>query len=549
MFYREKEMFSKHLRWLDVVAVAALLATPAVGESPKKGAVLSTVPFPDVQIRDAFWSPRLDTNRKATIEANLRQCEIIGCMQNFAVAGELRQGKFKGIPFNDIFLYRAIEAVAYTLADKPDADLEKRADAIIDLIAAAQQSDGYLNTYVTLVKPKERWRNVRFLHELCTAGHLFEAAVAYHHATGKRKLLDVAIKLADYIGSVFGPNGRLETSGHEEIELALVRLYQVTNEKKYLKLAEFFLDIRGQAGKRRLYGEYAQDHKPLREQREAVGHAVRAMFLYTAMADVAALTGDQGLFQAMDAIWHDIVERKMYITGGIGPSAHNEGFTVPYDLPNETAYCETCATCGMAIWNHRLFLLTGEGKYADVLERCVYNGLLSGVSLSGDRFNYVNPLASSGHHHRQPWFPCPCCPPNVARYIPAMGERVYAHRGNAIWTVLYMGNTAVVPLDGGKVKLSQKTNYPWDGHVQITVEPEKTFPFDLRLRIPGWCSRPAGQSGLYRAAGLPIRASREGDRLHQRPGRGRPDARQRFPYHLTSLEGRRCRSALLADAD
>jgi DUF1680 family protein len=433
---------------------------------------LTAVPFQEVHITDGFWSKRIDTNRTATIEANLRKCESTGRIRNFAIAGKLEEGKHKGLLFDDSDLYKVLEGIAYTLSSQRDAELEKRTDAIIDKIAAAQQPDGYLNTYYTLVKPEERWKNIQYGHELYCAGHLIEAAVAYHQATGKRKLLDVAIKLADHIDRTFGPGKKVDTCGHEEIELALVKLHRATKEERYLKLAQFFLDMRGRKDKRRLFGEYAQDHKPIREQMEVAGHAVRAMYLYCGMADVAGITGDKELLRAITRIWHDVVDRKMYVTGGIGPSASNEGFTVPYDLPNDSAYAETCAAIGMALWNHRMFLMSGEGKYADVLEREVYNGLLSGVSLSGDRFFYVNPLGSVGRHHRVEWFDCSCCPTNIVRYVPGMGERVWAHRDNAIWTVLYMGNQTTIPLKDGKVRLTEKTKYPWEGDIEITIEPE-----------------------------------------------------------------------------
>jgi DUF1680 family protein len=468
---------------LSAWAVVVTTASPSLADTGG----LTAVPFPQVRVVDAFWGPRLHTNRTVTIEANLHQCEITGRIKNFAVAGKLETGKHQGLLFDDSDVYKVLEGIAYTLASQRDPDLEKRADAIIDKIAAAQQPDGYLNTYYTLVKPNERWKNIQHGHELYCAGHLIEAAVAYQQATGKRRLVDVACKLADHITTVFGPGRRQETSGHEEIELALVKLYRATSNRRYLEQARFFLDVRGRADQRRLFGEYTQDHKPIRDQQEVTGHAVRAMYLYCAMADVAAVTGDRGLLTALDHIWHDVVDRKMYLTGGIGPSAHNEGFTVPYDLPNDTAYAETCAAIGMALWNHRMFLMTGEGKYADVLEREVYNGLLSGVSLSGDRFFYVNPLASVGKHHRVPWFDCSCCPTNIVRYLPGIGERVYAHRDNDVWTVLYMGNTAAIALKDGKVKMTQETRYPWDGDIRITVEPEKTLEFALHLRIPGWC--------------------------------------------------------------
>ncbi|MEX2120041.1 MAG: beta-L-arabinofuranosidase domain-containing protein [Pirellulales bacterium] len=469
------------LTWIAAVAQDS----HAAEQSP-----LKAVPFQDVSIADAFWSPRIATNQTATIEANLHQCEVTGRLKNFAVAGKLVEGKHEGLLFNDSDVYKVIEGIAYTLAGRRDKKLEARTDEIIDLIAAAQQEDGYLNTYYTLVEPDKRWQNIQYGHELYCAGHLVEAAVAYYQATGKRKLVDVAIRFADHIDSVFGPDKRHETCGHQELELALVKLYRTTGERRYLKLAGFLLDMRGSDDGRRLFGEYAQDHVPIRRQREVTGHAVRAMYLYSAMADVAAETVDQGLLEALDAIWHDVADRKMYITGGIGPSAHNEGFTVPYDLPNDSAYAETCAAIGMALWNHRMFLMSGDAKYADVLEREVYNGLVSGVSLTGDRFFYVNPLGSKGQHHRVPWFDCSCCPTNIVRYIPGMGERAYAHRGNTLWTVLYMGGSADISLEGGKVRLTQKTRYPWDGQIVLTVEPERSFPFDLHLRVPGWCAEP-----------------------------------------------------------
>jgi DUF1680 family protein len=481
---------SRSAALLALTTLAVLAARSPTGEKTdqKLPQSLTAVPFQAVRVADDFWGPRMERNRAVTIEANLRQCEVTGCINNFAVVGKLRDGKHRGLLFYDSDLYKVIEGIAYTLTLKPDPALEKRADAIIDLIAAAQQPDGYLNTYYTLVKPKQRWKNIQHGHELYCAGHLIEAAVAYHQATGKRKLLDAARRFADHIISVFGPGRRVDTSGHEEIELALVKLYRATRDKRYLEQAQFFLDVRGRGDQRRLFGEYAQDHKPVRQQREVAGHAVRAMYLYCGMADVAGCTGDRELIAALENIWSDVVERKMYVTGGIGPSARNEGFTVPYDLPNDSAYAETCAAVGMALWNHRMFLMSGgDGKYADVLERVVYNGLLSGVSLAGDRFFYVNPLGSVGRHHRQAWFECSCCPGNIVRYLAGMGERVYARKGNGVWTVLYLGGTATIPLESGKVKLTQETRYPWDGEIKITVAPEKRFAFDLHLRVPGWC--------------------------------------------------------------
>jgi uncharacterized protein len=462
--------------------LVALLSFVSSGAEP-----LAPVAFQQVHIDDSFWSPKIETNRTATIEANLRQCELTGRIKNFAVAGKLTPGKHEGALFNDSDVYKMIEGIAYSLSTHPDAQLEERTDAIIDQIAAAQQPDGYLNTYYTLVEPQSRWQNIQYGHELYCAGHLIEAAVAYKQATGKSKLLDVARKFADEICLTFGEGRKCDTCGHEEIELALIKLWRATGERKYLEQAKYFIDVRGRGDLRRLFGQYAQDDKPVRQQREVAGHAVRAMYLYSAMADVAAATGDRELLASLDSIWHDVVERKMYMTGGIGPSAHNEGFTVAYDLPNDSAYAETCAAIGMALWNHRLLLMTGDGKYADVLEREVYNGLLSGVSLSGDRFFYVNPLGSKGQHHRVPWFDCSCCPTNIVRYIPGMGERAFATRGNELWTVLYFGNEANVELAGGSVKVRAETRYPWEGEVKLTLSPEKPMAIDLKLRVPGWC--------------------------------------------------------------
>lgn len=472
---------------------AALLLGSAVCSPAQEldaGSRLEPVPFPQVHIDSPFWNPRLEAHAQSTVEANLHQCEITGRIQNFAVAAGGAEGKHQGFLFNDSDVYKVIEGIAYTLAGRRDKHLEKRADEIIELIERAQQPDGYLNTYYTLVEPQSRWQNIAHGHELYCAGHLMEAAVAYYQATGKRRLLDVACRLADHIDATFGPGKKVDTCGHEEIELALVKLYRATREPRYLELARFFIDVRGRADLRRLFGEYAQDHLPVREQTDVVGHAVRAMYLFCGMIDLAGATGDQSLLANLPRIWEDITQRKMYVTGGIGSSGSNEGFTQPYDLPNDTAYAETCAAIGLALWNHRMFLLSGHGKYADVLERAVYNGLLSGVSLSGDRFFYTNPLASRGQHERVPWFDCACCPSNIVRYVPSIGERAYAVGRDGVWTVLYMGSTATLQLGQRQIELVQETNYPWDGGITLVVAPEPPGEFTLYLRIPGWCEEP-----------------------------------------------------------
>ena len=449
---------------------------------------LTAVPVTEVEFTDQFWAPRIEVNRTTTLPQCFHHCEVTHRIRNFEVAGGLTAGQFEGIYFNDSDLYKVVEGAAYILAAYQDPELETYLDDLIKKLAAAQQEGGYLNTYYTLVEPDKRWSNLPVMHELYCAGHLFEAAVAHYRSTGKQNLLDIAIRFADEIDHVFGYDGLVGVPGHEEIELALVKLYQVTNEKRYLDLAKFFIDKRGNSDR-----DYAQDHLPVREQNQIVGHAVRAMYLYAGVADVVRYTHDQDLFATMNRIWDDVTLRKMYITGGIGPSAHNEGFTVPYDLPNETAYAETCAAIGMVFWSHRMFLLHGHVKYVDVLEQALYNGSISGVSLAGDQFFYVNPLASRGNHHRQPWYGCACCPTNIVRFIPQVGGYFYATSSAAVWVNLYAANRATISLSGGSVELVQETNYPWSGHVKLVVLPTHPTTFKLHLRIPGWCVKAAAK--------------------------------------------------------
>jgi len=469
---------------VSVLMIGVVCSTAEV-QSQYQG--LSPVPFTDVRIEDEFWAPKLETVREKTLPHNLEFCERTGRLSNFAKAAGLMEGEFRGIYFNDSDVYKVLEGAAYLLASHPDKELDKQVDEIIAWIAAAQQDDGYLNSYYTLVEPDKKWTNLKDKHELYCAGHLFEAAVAHYRATGKRTLLDVACKFADHIDSTFGPDKRHGVPGHEEIELALVKLWRVTGEERYLKLAQFFLDERGRERGRRLYGDYCQDHKPIEEQSEICGHAVRAMYLYSGVADIAAITGDKGYIDAMERIWRDVVFRKMYITGGIGPSASNEGFTVAYDLPNDSAYAETCASIGMVLWNHRLNLLHADARFADVVERVLYNGLLSGLSLDGERFFYVNPLASQGKHHRKPWYNCACCPTNVVRFMPTVGGYVYARSEDGIYVNLYVAGQSTVQLNDTSVKLTQQTRYPWDGNVKIIVEPKVPATFEICLRIPAWC--------------------------------------------------------------
>ncbi|WP_336774474.1 glycoside hydrolase family 127 protein [Paenibacillus sp. MMO-58] len=452
------------------------------------------VPFSEVKIKDAFWRPRLETLKNVTMGVCLDQCEKTGRIANFAIAGGLAEGKFEGMYYNDSDVYKVLEGAAYSLMTERDPKLEAEIDRIVELIEAAQESDGYLSTYYTLEAPELKWTDME-KHEMYNGGHLIEAAVAYYQATGKRRLLDVACRMADHYDSLFGPGKRHWAEGHEEIELALVKLFGVTGEERYWKLALWLLEERGHGhGVGAIWDKedwgpaYCQDDVPVRDIREVKGHAVRAMYLYTAMADVVLASGDPAYMEALDRVWAHTVERNMYVTGGIGPSVHNEGFTFDYDLPNESAYCETCAAIAMAFWNHRMNLLHGHGKYADIVEKELFNGALSGISLSGDRFFYVNPLASKGEHHRVEWFHTSCCPTNLARFLPSIGQYVYATSEDGISVNQYLSCETTVQLAGGSsVNLAQTTAYPWDGRVELRVNPEQSDEFAIRLRLPGWC--------------------------------------------------------------
>jgi DUF1680 family protein len=486
-------------RLVAVCATLVILGPAWAAEAPKDYPI-QPVPFSAVTVSGGFWGPRLETNRTVTVPYAFKQCEETGRISNFAKAAGLEQGKFEGAFFNDSDVYKVIEGAAYCLKLRPDANLEKYVDGVIDKIAAAQWDDGYLYTFYSVPRhlPGKRWANIAKYHELYCAGHLMEAAVAYHEATGKRKLLDVAIRLADYIDSVFGPGKRCDPPGHEEVEIGLVRLYRATGERRYLALAKFFLDQRGRAEGHKLSGPYGQDHKPVVEQSEAVGHAVRAGYLYSAMADIAALTGDEAYRRAIDRLWENVVGRKLYITGSVGARHEGEAFGADYELPNASAYNETCAAVANALWNHRLFLLEGDAKYLDVLERVIYNGFLSGVSLEGDRFFYPNPLAADRRGcERQAWFGCACCPTNVVRFVPSVPGYAYAHTADAVYVNLFIGGSATVPLGASAVVLRQETNYPWDGEVRITVEPETTAEFVINVRIPGWARNGPVPSDLY----------------------------------------------------
>jgi DUF1680 family protein len=476
----------------------ALLAQPATQK-------MEPVSFSQVIINDGFWKPRIEKVSKVTIPVCIEQTEVkTPRIRNFEKVARKAGQKHEGIYYDDSDVYKALEAMAYSLKNHPDAALEKKADQWIDKIAAAQEPDGYLNTYYSLMGLDKRWTDMEKHEDYC-AGHLIEAAVAYYNTTGKRKLLDVAVRLADHMDATFRRQNRPWVSGHQEVELALVKLARTTGDKKYVELADWFLDQRGRGhGKGMIWSnphmgpKYCQDDVPVRDQKEIAGHAVRAMYLYTGAADVGAAKNDAGYMQAMKTVWEDVVYRNMYITGGIGSSGSNEGFSQDYDLPNESAYCETCASVGMVFWNQRMNLLTGESKYVDVLERSLYNGALDGLSLSGDRFFYGNPLASSGQYARSEWFGTACCPSNISRLVESLGDYVYAKSDNAIWVNLFVGSTTTIPLQSGKVQLTQQTGYPWEGSVQITVSPDRKTKFPLLVRIPGWAQNEPVPGNTYR---------------------------------------------------
>lgn len=464
---------------------------------------IQPVNFTEVKLSDNFWAPRIRSNQDMTIPIALNQCYITGRVDNFKKAGGLMDGYFDTqFTFDDTDIYKIIEGMSYSIQMYPNKYLELRMDTLIQYIQKAQEPDGYLFTARTAGKPghlhewvgEKRWeKDPDLSHELYNCGHLYEAAVAHYQATGKRTLLDVAIKNADLLVKDFGPGKLTYEPGHQIVEMGLAKMYRVTGKKEYLDLAKFFLDLKGKG----FSGEYSQTHKPVIEQDEAVGHAVRAAYMYSGMADVAAMTGDQSYLMAINKIWDNVITKKLYITGGIGATGHGEAFGKNYELPNMSAYCETCAAIANVYWNHRLFLLHGESKYYDVLERTLYNGLISGVNLEGNKFFYPNPLESIGQHGRSEWFGCACCPSNVCRFMPSVPGYVYAHKDNKIYVNLFVQSESDIKTNNNTISLSQKTNYPWDGKISIAVNPAKSENFDLMIRIPGWVQNKPVPSDLY----------------------------------------------------
>jgi DUF1680 family protein len=500
----------------------------------KRDYSVKPVPFSRVSVQDNFWTPRLETSRKVTIPYAFGKCEETGRIRNFEKAAGLRQGKHEGINFDDSDVYKIMEGAAYSLQVHPEPMMRLYVDKLVTILNAAQWDDGYLYTFYSLPEkqPEKRWTNIQWNHEQYCMGHMYEAAVAHYQVTGDDAFLNIAKKNADLICNTFTAQGagltpaftrgvapaprgranptrpgsanRTDPPGHQEIEIGLCKLYRVTGDQKYLDQAKFLLDQRGRKGNRGpngeggLYGIYAQDHKPVIEQTEAVGHSVRAAYMYTGMADVAALTGNMEYIKAIDTIWKDVVDTKLYVTGGIGAAGGHEGFAGAYELPNMTAYCETCASIANILWNHRMFLMHGDAKYIDVLERVLYNAALSGISMEGDRFFYPNPLESIGQYTRSQWFGCACCPSNVARFIPSVPGYAYAYKNDDVYVNLFISGSAAIETANNKIKLTQQTQYPWQGTVNISIEPENAATFAIYVRIPGWVKNQPVPSDLYK---------------------------------------------------
>ncbi|MCO5295749.1 MAG: glycoside hydrolase family 127 protein [Fimbriimonadaceae bacterium] len=455
---------------------------------------LEPVPFTSVAIHDRFWTPRQETNRTATVDHSLAMLEKAGNLVDMDLAAKGAREGFQGLLFTDSDLYKVLEGISYTLATHPNPALSARLDAIIAKIAAAQQADGYLDTWFQVTRPDQKWTNLRDHHELYCAGHLIEAAVAHNQATGKRNLLDVAVKLATLIDSRYGPGKSAGYPGHPELELALVKLWRLTGEQRWFALSQKFVETRGtgffaeehNTPKDRYDGTYWLDDTPICDHEEIKGHAVRAAYLMSGAADVARETQNPQMIAMLDRLWRNTTERRTFVTGGIGPSGSNEGFTVDYDLPNRTAYQETCASVALALWGHRMALLHADARYMDWVERALYNGVPAGVALDGKSFFYVNPLASMGTHHRSEWFACACCPPNVLRTVASIGGYAYATSADEVFVNLYAPGTVDLKLPVGPVHMAVEGDYPWDGHLKFKVEPAKTATFALNLRIPGW---------------------------------------------------------------
>lgn len=470
------------------------------------------IPLRQVKINDRFWSRWIDALRNTTLQAEYKQLVETGRLANFRRAAKLEEGDFQGLYFNDSDVYKWLEAASYALAHGPHPEIERLIDEVIGLIEAAQEPDGYLNTFFQLRRPDAKWRNLYMMHELYCAGHLYEAAVAHYEATGSKRLIDVAVKNADLVASIFGPGKRRGYCGHEEIELALIRLGRAIGRPDYVQLAKWMVEERGkkpsafeaeladpiarslnpwddkQIEENVRDGQYCQDHAPIREHTEVVGHAVRAMYLYIAATAIADGANDEALENALVRVWDNMTRKRMYITGGIGPAASNEGFTTDYDLPNRTAYAETCASVGLVLWGSKYLQMTGNSEYADVVEKALFNGTISGISISGDRFFYCNRLESRGEHERVPWMSCACCPPNIARMIGSVSRYCLGASETDLWIHVPIGCFIETQIAGVPTKVEIKSEYPWAGKFQVVVNPERPVAGGVRVRIPGWAS-------------------------------------------------------------
>jgi DUF1680 family protein len=503
--------------WLILAVLAQVTVLPRTAAAPTKDYPIQAVPLTSVRITDAFWAPKREINRTVTIPHIMQQNELTGRVDNFLKAAGKKPGPYQGQRYNDTDVYKVIEAASWSLATHPDPTLDTKLDDLIAIIASAQDPDGYLYTPrgVDPANPApgagpDRWSWLHTSHELYDQGHMIEAAVAHYEATGKRTFLDVAVKSADLMTRVFGPDKRRDVPGHEEVEVALVKLYRVTGQQKYLDLAKFFVDERGQThsvehptfeqrNRFFMYNDlsYRQDQAPVAQQTSAVGHAVRATYLYSAMTDIATFF-EGSLMSTVNALFTDVTEHKMYVTGGLGADGRTEAFGAEYALPNR-AYAETCASVGGMLWYHRYFLRTGNVAAYDALERTLYNGYLSGVSLSGDKFFYQNPLVSDGRVERSSYFDVACCPANLSRLMAELPGLIYAQQGAHVYVNLFIGSQADLTVGGVPVKISQQTNYPWDGKVTIRVDPARPVRMHLSVRIPAWSGNPTA-SELYRFA-------------------------------------------------
>ncbi|MEO6720966.1 MAG: glycoside hydrolase family 127 protein [Ferruginibacter sp.] len=502
------------------IIFSAIIFSSSFLYGQQKDYPIQAVPFTQVKLTDNFWLPRIEINRTVTIPASFERCQSTGRVKNFVMAAE-KKGKFcTTFPFDDTDIYKTLEGAAFSLAVHPDSKLDAYLDSLITIIAKAQEPDGYLYTARTIDPGaphawagKERWEKERELsHELYNAGHLYEAAAAHFLATKKKNLLNIALKNADLVCSVFGPGKKMVAPGHEIVEMGLVKLYRITGKKEYLSTAKFFIDSRGRytgydkkSNDPWKSGTYWQDRDPVAQQTEAEGHAVRAGYLYSAVTDVAALTGDDSLLHAVDNIWNNLVSKKIYVQGGAGAIGDGERYGDNYELPNGTAYNETCAAISNVYWNQRMFMLHGNAKYIDLLEKILYNGLISGIGLDGKSFFYTNAMEVKNSFLpkglegiRSGWFECSCCPTNLARFIPSIPGYIYAQKDDNVYVNLFVNGTGTLTINKNALEIIQQNNYPWDGALAFTINPAKSSAFNLLIRIPGWTQNQAIPSDLYK---------------------------------------------------